>query len=228
VRDYVVARLSAQVLTRLYHLTTDPETIPFDALTEKFVVKPTHGSGWVKVVTDKSKTDRAEIIKTCNEWLGQNYYKLSGEWVYRDIEPRIIVEEFINDGSNETPNDYKIFIFGGKAEMIQVDVDRYIHHRRRLHTLDWQKIDVRYEYDDVLADIPRPVHLQQMIAAAESLAKEFDFMRVDFYDTGKRIYFGELTTMPDNGRGLFTPRAFDLYLGSKWKLPSWPVKRGWL
>src|SRR5690606_37226246 len=38
------------ILTELYYLTEDPETIPFDSLPSHFVVKASHGSGWVKVI----------------------------------------------------------------------------------------------------------------------------------------------------------------------------------
>src|SRR5262245_12746281 len=57
VRSYVEPRLGSLILPELYHVTKDPGTIPFDSLPEKFVVKPTHASGWVEIVTDKSSVD---------------------------------------------------------------------------------------------------------------------------------------------------------------------------
>ena len=41
----------------------------------------------------------------------RSYYKETLEWAYKHIEPRIIVEEFIDDGSGTAPNDYKLFVF---------------------------------------------------------------------------------------------------------------------
>jgi TupA-like ATPgrasp len=58
----VESRLGPQALPKLYYLTTRPDTIPFDQLTDRFVVKPTHGSGWVQIVTDKSALDRRALI----------------------------------------------------------------------------------------------------------------------------------------------------------------------
>src|ERR1700686_4944938 len=43
VRSYVESRLGPQILPKLYYLTTRPDTIPFDQLPDRFVVKPTHG-----------------------------------------------------------------------------------------------------------------------------------------------------------------------------------------
>ena len=33
---------------------------------------------------------------------------------------------------------------------------------------------------------------------AETLSADFDFVRVDLYDTGKQVYFGELTFTPNS------------------------------
>jgi TupA-like ATPgrasp len=55
VRAFVEERLGRSLLPECYHLTADVETIPFDELPDSFVVKPTHGSGWVEIVTDKRR-----------------------------------------------------------------------------------------------------------------------------------------------------------------------------
>jgi hypothetical protein len=217
VRFYVESRLGRQILPQLYHLTDNPDTIPFDELPDKFVVKPTHASGWVRFVTDKSTLDRTSLLKTCHDWLKRSYYKESHERIYKLIKPRIIVEEFIDDHGAEAPTDYKMFVFGGTVELIQIDVGRFSHHRERLYTPAWEKIDAHFDLEDIAGDMPPPVHLQGMIAAAETLGKDWDFIRVDFYDTGERIYFGELTVAPGRGCVRIHPKEFNRYLGSLWK-----------
>jgi TupA-like ATPgrasp len=219
VRFYVESRLGPQILPKLYYLTTRPDAIPFDQLPNRFVVKPTHGSGWIQLITDKSALDRAALIETCSAWLKRSYYKETLEWAYKHIEPRIIVEEFIDDGSGTAPNDYKLFVFDGTVKLIQVDTGRFIDHRRRLYTPAWEKLDVLLgEYEDVIGDVPRPVHLAEMIAAAQKLGDGWDFIRAEFYDTGARLCFGELTTYPGAGGVRFRPQEFDRYLGQCWKL----------
>jgi hypothetical protein len=222
VRSYVQARLGPRILPQLYWLTTRPDTIPFDELPDRFVVKPTHGSGWVQLVTDKVVLDRNALIETCRGWLSTSFYKETLEWVYKDIEPRILVEEFIDDGSGTAPNDYKLFVFDGTVELIQVDKDRFTNHRRRLYSTCWDKLDVSFECEDIIGDVPRPAHLAEMIDAAEKLGRDWDFIRADFYHTGKRLYFGELTLYPEAGWGRFRPKEFDRYLGQRWKLYGAP------
>jgi len=218
VRSYVEQRLGPQILPKLYYLTTRPETIPFDDLPNRFVVKPTHGSGWVQIVMNKSALDRAALIETCTAWLNQSFYKTTREWAYKHIEPRILIEEFIDDGAGRAPNDYKLFVFDGIVELIQVDAARFADHRQRLYSPAWEKLDVLLHYDDIVGDVPRPIHLADMIAAAETLGRELDFIRADFYDTGDRPYFGELTTTPGCGCEHFHPKEFDRYLGGRWKI----------
>jgi hypothetical protein len=218
VRAYVESRLGPDVLPKLYYLTIRPETIPFDQLPDRFVVKPTHGSGWLQIVTDKSTLDRAALIDKCKVWLKRSYAEEKQEWVYQDIEPQIIVEEFIDDGSGTAPNDYKLFVFDGTVRMIQVDTGRFTDHRRRLFTPTWEKLDALLLFDDVIGDVPCPRHLTDIITAAQKLGKGLDFVRADFYDTPKRIYFGEFTFYPDAGLGRFRPQDFDRRLGGYWKL----------
>ncbi len=217
VRSYVEARLGPQILPRLYHLTTDPQTIPFDTLPDKFVVKPTHGSGWYQFVTDKSALDRAALIETCRDWLNRSYFEETSEVVYKHVPPRILVEQFLEDDSGNPPSDYKFFVFGGRVEFVYVVTDRFSDHKRRLYTPAWERLDVCIESESAEGDVPMPCHLAELISAAETLGREWDFIRVDLYDTPSQIYFGELTMTPGGGRYRFHPKDYDRYLGTRWK-----------
>ena len=65
-------------------------------------------------------------------------------------------------------------------KLIQVDTGGFIDHRRRLYTPAWEKLDVLLgEYEDVIGDVPRPVHLAEMIAAAQKLGDGWDFIRLN-------------------------------------------------
>jgi teichuronopeptide biosynthesis TupA-like protein len=228
VRDYVQARLGSQILTEIYHVTSDPETIQIGNLPSKFVVKPSHGSGWVRVVADKSVVDQEELRRTCRRWLSESFYRRSREWPYKHVVPRIIIEEYIEDGAGETPHDYKLFVFHGKVRMIQVDGSRFTDHRRRLYEPGWERLPVLFGHEDIVGNLKRPPHLDQMISAAEILGRDFDFVRVDFFDTEEKLYFGELTMAPDAGNKMFRPKEFDWHLGQFWHLPlrpRWAITR---
>src|SRR5690348_2291180 len=61
-RAYVASRIGPSLLPELYHVTDNPEEIPFERLPDRFVLKPNHGSGWIHVVPDKTKLDRGAVV----------------------------------------------------------------------------------------------------------------------------------------------------------------------
>ena len=216
VRNFVAERLGPEILPRLHYVTTDPATIPFDSLPQKFVVKPTHGSGWVRVVRDKDAIDRQELIRTCERWLGSSYYEFLRERGYKDVPRRIMIEEFIDDGSGDTPTDYKFFTFHGKVHLIQIDTSRFSGHRRSMYDPQWRDTGTRVNYDRIEVPLPRPANLELLLQTAAVLGRDLDFVRVDLYDVGSRIYFGEMTPTPGCGALRFEPELMDYRLGTYW------------
>ena len=53
-----------------------------------------------------------------------------------------------------------------------------------------------------------------MIALAEILSRNIPFVRVDFYESGDRLVFGEMTFVPGSGLEEFDPFEWDERLGS--------------
>jgi hypothetical protein len=232
VREYVEGKLGPEILPALYHVTRKPEDIPFDALPDRFAVKPTHGSGWVRLVRDKAALDQESLIAACRGWLRTSFYRITREWSYKHIEPRIIVEELIDDGAGDVPRDYKCYVFHGKVAMIQLDEGRFGDHRRNLYSPAWEKLEARLNRPNIEREVPAPKHLAAMIRAAEALGSEIDFVRADFYDTGDRLLFGELTTTLGGGLEPFSPVNLDLRLGALWNFKqsrgadAQPAERG--
>ena len=219
VRDYVEQRVGPGILPRLFHVTQNPANIPFDALPNKFVVKPTHGCSWVRLIDDNAQIDREALIAECNGWLNQSYYELTREWQYKDITPRIVVEEFIDDESGDAPIDYKFMAFDGTVRVIHAPKNRFSVQKVTCYDRCWNKLDVLGIADGVHAvveDVPWPDRLDEMILTAETLGRGIDFVRVDLYATKNKVYFGELTVTPTNGAIRYEPVEFDLYLGQLW------------
>jgi hypothetical protein len=60
-----------------------------------------------------------------------------------------------------------------------------------------------------------------MLELVSALGAGFSFVRVDFYDEGDRLLFGELTFTPNSGRAKFEPPSINAELGALW---TWPPK----
>jgi hypothetical protein len=99
-----------------------------------------------------------------------------------------MIESFLDAGDGEVARDYKFFGFNGKVFMIQVDMDRYIAHRRDLFTTDWKRIDVRYRVPNAIKPASKPAGLEKMMKIAGRLGEETNFVRVDLYEVTGRFF----------------------------------------
>lgn len=194
------------------------EDIDFDGLPQKFVLKATHDSGRVLICKDKSKFDRSMAVKEMNESLKRNFYAVTREWPYRNVKPRIIAEQLLEQADNkefEDINDYKFFCFNGRVEFMKVDFNRHIDHHanyydRNFNLLNFGEADFPPVADKIIS---RPVNFEKMIELVEKISNNLRFVRVDLYEVDGHVYFGEITFYPASGTGQFTPQSADVMIG---------------
>lgn len=222
VKQYVADVIGGEYVIPTIGVWESAEEIDFDSLPDKFVMKATHDSGGVVICRDKSKLDREAARKKMSEALQRDFYAVTREWPYKNVKRRIIAEQLLEvdgDTTNGSINDYKFFCFNGKVRFMKVDVDRDTDHRAnyydtKFHLLNFT--ETRFGFAD--KPVEKPVHFEKMIELAEKLAKDKRFLRVDFYEVGDRLYFGEITFFPDSGVGRFTPESADDEIGAMLQL----------
>ena len=171
------------------------------------IVKANHGCNQFIVVETPDDWQRARLVSS--RWLASCYGRWLGEWHYGAAYRGIIVEPFRGE-RGELPLDYKIYVFGGRAEMVQVHQGRRAKHRWSQWGRDWQPLSANAR------DVEPPRSLVTMLAAAERLAGTRDFLRVDFYEIDGQPLFGEFCLFPGSGLDPFDPVALDLRLGALW------------
>ena len=222
VREYLTERGFGDLLCQEYGVYDNPEDINLKALPDRFVIKTTNGSGTNIFCTDKSRIDFSDAKKRLKNWIKRDCYGLGREWAYKDINPKIIVEEYLEDKDNmyDGINDYKFMCFNGKVSYVVLDVDRYVAHKRSIYDADWNYIDVGTDCEKLGDLVSKPEGFEEMKQIAESLAKDFPCVRVDLYWINHRTYFGELTFYPWTGYVVFDPVSFDRELGDKFQLPG--------
>lgn len=218
VREYVGER-APEILTKLFWEGFNVKEIPWETLPDQFVIKVTHGSGFNIICKDKSTLDRALCEKQINKWLRTKFLRCYGEWFYGVEKPRIIIEEYLDNGTGKEPEDYKIFCFDGKPHFIMVDTDRFIGHKRNVYDTEWNF------REGTMLDFPndnpmsKPEKFAELLQYAEFLSKGFPHVRVDLYAVNEKIYFGELTFTNGSGFDKITPKEFDLEMGRLINLP---------
>lgn len=197
------------------------DEIDFDSLPERFVLKCTHDSAGLVIVKDKNKLDKAAARKKIDDCLARNFFYSGREWPYKNVKPRIIAEQYMEDPQTKELRDYKFFCFGGKVKCFKIDFDRFVRHRANYYDPNGMLMD----YGEIIcppdhsAKIEIPGNVLQMVNLAEKLATGLPFVRVDFYSVNGRIYFGELTFFPDSGFGKFVVPNQDEEMGKWLHLP---------
>jgi TupA-like ATPgrasp len=199
VKLYVKAIVGDEYNVPTIGLIRSPEAVDAYEFPPDCCIKPTHASGRVILRRNGEQVDR----KTIKSWFAVNYYHVGREANYKSLKPKVIVEPLIFESANL--EDYKFFCLNGMPQMIQVDLDRRLVHKRKFFDADWNELDFSIKYPKSDRHVPRPENLSEMLAVATALSKRFWFARVDLYSDGSRLMVGEITHCPDNAGGRFLP-----------------------
>jgi TupA-like ATPgrasp len=181
-----------------------------------YVLKASHGSGWNVFVCCPQDQDWDHIETAAEQWLRRDYGQETREWAYTQIKSRrLLVEPFMGTGG-VAPPDYKLFVFNGRTAFVQVDLGRLQTHRQFFYDTNWKRKTFCYVCPFSPEEVEPPQSLAKMVWAAERLAANFPFVRVDFYEITGRPYLGELTFYPNCGQIPFKPESVDQELGRLW------------
>lgn len=217
VREYVSQQIGDPYLIPLLQVLDHETELDYSQLPRQFVIKGAHDCGSAILVQNKKQYSPRRLRRAVRKILRKRtYYTHLREWQYRDIPPRVLVEPLLTDEKGQIPKDYKLHVFQGKTEMIQVA--NPAHTRNGMYDTDWNVLPFSFYNPQPEEPYPRPKGLVQMIELAEILAKDLNYVRVDFFNLNGRIYFGELTFTPNNGDAKFDPPEYDLYYGQKFIL----------
>lgn len=230
VRDYVSEILGEEYLVPIIGIYDSPDEIDFDSLPNKFVLKVNWGSGQNIICTDKTMFDVEGAKRSLFEWLNphNNHYYHSLEWCYKEIVPKIVVEEFIEGIDNVI--DYKFFCYDGEPKNMFIVHNRSLGKDKMTFTffdIEFNLLPFSSGCKSSDSPIEKPSQWDEMIEVAKKLSKPFPFVRVDFYQIDNQIKVGELTFYHNNGMARFEPEEWDMKMGKFISLPkSTPWKDG--
>lgn len=139
-----------------------------------------------------------------------------GEWWYAVMQPEVFVEQAIDAPGKFA--EWKLHIFNGKLV--------YLYEREgtlgnsTVHTVydrDFKHIPVqirRLAIGTVRDHLPQ---FELMRDAAEAIAQDMLFARVDFYITSQgSVFLGEITYCPANAANYYSDPDFDRHIGDQW------------
>lgn len=201
VRDYIKERNEEECLNELYNVYNSVEDINWEELPEKFVLKVNNTCGANIICNDKQKISKEETLKKLKRWMKDKYYLRYAEIHYKDIEPKIICEKYLETDAGILPIDYKIYCFNGKPKVIMICTERESGKPKYYlcdldgDILPFNKTGVM-SIENGISKIELPKVTKEMYRISENLSKPFPFVRVDFYDYNGKVIFGEMTFTP--------------------------------
>lgn len=197
VKEFISRMLGEEFVIPTLGVWNTSEEIDFDSLPSKFVIKPTHNSFIGRVIcSDKSKLDVQDVRLSLSKALKQNYFYEWREWPYKNIVPRIIAEQYLQNSDGTPIVDYKFYCFGGEPRYFMYSKGEADHTVRNCKfDLDGNCIDHLFKKNRTISDdeIRLPSNLQEMISVVRKLAVGHPHVRVDLYNVDGHIYFGEMT-----------------------------------
>lgn len=222
VKEYVAQQIGQEYIIPTLGVWDSFEEIDFDSLPSRFVLKCTHDSGGLVICKDKSQLDIKAACKKISKCLKANYYWQNREWPYKDLKPRIIAEQYMEDSHTADLRDYKFFCFNGEMKALFIATERQsaaTETRFDFFDADFNHLNFRNGHPNADTLPEKPVCFEEMKVLAAKLSEGIPQLRVDFYEVNGKTYFGELTFFHWSGMMPFEPEEWDYTFGDWIKIP---------
>lgn len=215
VKDYVANIIGKEHVIPTIGVYDGFDDINFEKLPKQFVIKCTHDSGGLVIVKDKNKLDIEKAKKKINKSLKKNYYYCGREWPYKNVNPRIIIEKYMEDNKTKELRDYKFFCFDGIPKFMFLATDRQKNQTKfNFYDMNFNLLPFTQGHPNDLRKISKPEKFDEMVALSKKLSVNIPHVRVDFYEINGKVYFGEMTFYHYSGFTKFDPEEWDEKFGN--------------
>ena len=202
-KEYVAKIIGDKYIIPTLGTWSSPNDIDFDKLPNKFVIKCNHNSGTgMYICKDKNKADIHKIKTELQKGLDEDYYSLWREWPYKNVERKIIAEQYLENVDGSAIVDYKFYCYGEKPRYFMYSVGEACHNvRNHKFDMNYQSIDYLFKKNPTinLSEIELPNNIDEMVSIVEKLCKGHQHIRIDLYNVNGKIYFGEMTFYTSGG-----------------------------
>lgn len=219
VKEYIKQNIPELNVAKVYQSASSFENLDFESLPQSFIIKTNHACKTGIIINNKNSitSKKYDFYKKYYKKVLKINYAFWGtlELHYKNIEPKVYVEELIQNDNDDTLDEYQVYCLNGKPEFIQVTV--YRNGLRYIFFFDskWQKNSYGLFFGGDDNEVPNKEIQEQIIHFAEILSKNFKFVRVDFFVAKKKVWFCEMTFTPFAGAIRFSPAKYNAILGEK-------------
>lgn len=194
VKSYVADIIGSEYIVPCYGYWSHIKDIEFDKLPDRFFLKSTHDSGG-GILVDKTIGVDYKVIR--RRFSGRvlkrrNWYWHLREWPYKDIQPAVIAEEYLDEGTGRELHDYKFYCFDG-VPMYMYITNKGKCIRENFYDMDFRPVDISHNYERTTPEYNKPENFDKMKELAARLSQGHPFIRIDFFNVSGKLYFGEFT-----------------------------------
>ena len=228
VREFIMMRCPELAMSEIVWIGSSPQQIPQALLQPGIVVKTNNGCNR-NIFISQVPVDRVQFNKQIAQWLARPYGVTAGEWAYRRIQPSVFIEKMIALPSGREFFDLCFHVLMGKCLLATVDKDvKQESERIAVFDPDGNRLPAHFKDNaksrpckELPEDFQLPATFGDAVRYAEEIARDFDYVRVDFMSHGNRLYFCECTIFPMGGYSIISGGA-DERIAAAWDLQnSW-------
>lgn len=214
VKKYIAETIGEEYVIPTYGVWNSFDEIDFSKLPNQFVLKCTHDSGGLVICRNKQDFDFKNARKKISKCLKTNYYLKYREWPYKNVKPRIIAEQYMEDSDNSCLTDYKFFCFNGIPKIMYISKDKSENPGTDFFDMNYNHLELKMRDNNSKILPEKPLLFEKMKKISSVFANKIAHIRVDFYMINNHLYIGELTFYHMSGFQKITPDDWDYKLGN--------------
>lgn len=220
VKQYVAKVIGKEYVVPCYGHWKKLEELDFKQLPAVFFLKSNQDSGGGVLIDQRKGVDMKALKNrfSAKNITKNNWFWVSREWGYKHIEPCILAEEFLDEGTGHELQDYKFWCFNGKPTYIYITNKGKVI-KENFYDMNFNPVEINHGFDSHVPEFNKPSNFEKMKEIAAILSKDLPFVRIDFFNVNNKLYFGECTFYDWGGLRPFAKKETDLYLGTLLELP---------
>lgn len=190
---------------------------------DSYVVKLNHTSGDVFLcIKGKWKNKMGErinkrvVFAAAKQMLNFNYYYVNFQSVYKNIKPRILVEEFLPSLKSQGLEEFKLFCNYGEPKFYRIVCERQSGHDLKDIFLDSDLNILPVTQGHTSLDIENvkiPRILDKIVEFCRKTVKDRPLVRVDVMLNEDKFIFSEFTFFDYGGMNIYHPFEYNEIFG---------------
>lgn len=220
-KKWVAGKIGDEYVVPCYGHWKRVEDINLDTLPVRCFLKSNQDSGGGMLI-DKSEEIDIQALKerfSSKRIQRKNWFWSSREWGYKHIEPCILAEEYLDEGTGHELHDYKFWCFNGKPTYMYI-TNKGTIIKENFYDMDFKPVDIDHGFERTVPEYSKPGNFAKMKELAEILSKDMPFVRIDFFNVNGKLYFGECTFYDWAAFKPFVNEEWDKKLGDLIQLPT--------